>query len=83
MANTKEWLEGLEVSFGMMQDDMQKISGAMVDMRRDFDDKFKKMEESFARLFEAMTANRDMGESPPSRNQRPEGQHNQLPWRTS
>ncbi|ESQ30824.1 hypothetical protein EUTSA_v10012141mg [Eutrema salsugineum] len=70
MASTKDRLEGLETSSGMMQDEMQRMSTAMVDMKGELDDKFRKMEENFTRLMEAVTSSRDDGGSNASRGSR-------------
>ncbi|KAG7588776.1 Reverse transcriptase domain [Arabidopsis suecica] len=69
MATNKERLEELETSHGMMHDELQKMNGAMVDLKGDLDNKHRQMEDSFKRLMEAVT-NRDSGSSAASRGER-------------
>ncbi|CAL9242107.1 unnamed protein product [Arabidopsis halleri] len=72
MATNKERLEELEASQGMMQDELQKVNVAMVDLKGDLEDKF-------SQLMEAMS-NRENDRSTGSRGSRKtEGNHNQMP----
>lgn len=66
MASTKDRLEEFETSFGIMQDEVQKIQTVMTD-------KFQQMEDSFSRLMEDVTSNRESGSSVPWGSKRTKG----------
>lgn len=53
-----------------MQDEMQKMTVTMMDMKGDIDDKFRWMHDSFSRLMEAVMSNHDNGGSNASRGSR-------------
>jgi len=69
MATNKDRLEQLETSQGMLQDKMQRMTVAMVDLKGENEDRHRRLEEALARLTEAVTQ-RDSGGSAASRGSR-------------
>lgn len=69
MATNKERMAELEASHGMMQNEMQRMTVAMVDLKGDLEDRHRRMEESLNRLMEAVTQ-RDSGGTAASRGSR-------------